>query len=98
MSDTPRTDAASWREHQQSVADADFARQLDRELAAAIKQRDEAQRIGAMPRRAQNHGERTPDETFRLSVFQPFAVLFAERGWLTADDKAIPPKYEMEEE
>jgi hypothetical protein len=42
VSDTPRTDAASWREHQQSVVDADFARELERELAAALKQRDEA--------------------------------------------------------
>jgi hypothetical protein len=34
MTDTPRTDKAAWREHQQSVVDADFARQLERELAA----------------------------------------------------------------
>jgi len=44
MSDTPRTDAASWREHQQSVVDADFARELERELAKAIAERDEARR------------------------------------------------------
>jgi hypothetical protein len=44
VSDTPRTDAASWREHQQSVVDADFARELERELAAMQKQRDEARR------------------------------------------------------
>lgn len=48
----------------------------------------QAQRIGARPRRAQELGERTPDETFRLSVFQPFAILFAERGWLNADELA----------
>jgi recombinational DNA repair ATPase RecF len=40
MSDTPRTDAASWREHQQSVVDADFARQLERELAQRTAERD----------------------------------------------------------
>jgi hypothetical protein len=40
MSDTPRTDAASWREHQQSVVDADFARQLERDLAQRTAERD----------------------------------------------------------
>jgi hypothetical protein len=51
MSDTPRTDAAAWREHQQSVVGADFARQLERELAALktevaqrTAERDEARR------------------------------------------------------
>ena len=48
----------------------------------------QAQRIGARPRRAEEFGERTPDETFQLSVFEPFAILFAERGWLTADELA----------
>ena len=33
MSNTPRTDAAAWREHQQSVVDADFVRELERDLA-----------------------------------------------------------------
>jgi predicted kinase len=40
MSDTPRTDAAAWREHQQSVVDADFARQLERDLAQRTAERD----------------------------------------------------------
>jgi len=44
MSDTPRTDKASWREHQQSVVDADFARQLELELAQRTAERDEARR------------------------------------------------------
>ena len=44
MSDTPRTDKASWREHQQSVVDADFDRQLERELAQRTAERDEARR------------------------------------------------------
>lgn len=35
MSDTPRTDKAAWREHQQSVVDADFARELERMLGEA---------------------------------------------------------------
>ena len=43
----------------------------------------QAQRIGAMPRRAADFGARTADESFRLSVFQPLGLLFAERGWLT---------------
>ena len=34
MSDTPRTDQAAW--HQTEVVEADFARQLERELAAAL--------------------------------------------------------------
>lgn len=46
----------------------------------------QAQRIGAMPRRTGEPGERSADETFRLSVFQPLALLFAERGWLSADE------------
>jgi hypothetical protein len=43
-SDTPRTDEAEWRTNFANVrvVHADFARDLERELAAAIKQRDEA--------------------------------------------------------
>ncbi|MEY3143025.1 MAG: hypothetical protein RLY21_1518 [Planctomycetota bacterium] len=48
----------------------------------------QAQRIGARPRRSEEFGERTEDETFRLSVFEPLAILFAERGWLNADEFA----------
>ena len=48
----------------------------------------QAQRIGAMPRRAEDFGARTDDETFRISVFQPIAVLLAERGWLNANEFA----------
>jgi hypothetical protein len=50
MSDTPRTDAVTEHYYTQgglrsaSVVRADFARELERELAAAIKQRDEARR------------------------------------------------------
>ena len=46
----------------------------------------QAQRIGAMPRRPEDFGSRTPDEGFRLSVFEPLAVLLAERGWLDANE------------
>ena len=46
MSDTPRTDAAETKH--EFAADrwvkSDFARELERELAAAINQRDEARR------------------------------------------------------
>ena len=45
MSDTPRTDAAAWREHQQSVVDADFARELERDLIAAQGYRAAAEEI-----------------------------------------------------
>ena len=51
MSDTPRTDANTWATGEERLAektdvvDADFARELERELAAAIKQRDEARRM-----------------------------------------------------
>jgi hypothetical protein len=48
----------------------------------------QAQRIGAMPRKAEDFGERTADESFRLTLFEPLALLFAERGWLTADELA----------
>jgi len=48
----------------------------------------QAQRIGAMPRRADDFSPRTVDETFRLSLFEPLIIHFAERGWLTADELA----------
>jgi len=48
----------------------------------------QSQRIGAMPRRSEDFGERTPDESFRMSVFEPLAILLAERGWLSADELA----------
>jgi len=44
VNDTPRTDKASWRECQQSMVDADFARELERELARVTAERDEARR------------------------------------------------------
>lgn len=56
QSDTPRTDAKDWMWspacarpgepliEEERVVDAKFARELERELAAAIKQRDEAVR------------------------------------------------------
>lgn len=48
----------------------------------------QAQRIGAMPRRGGDFTPRTDDETFRLQVFMPVAILMAERGILTADELA----------
>ena len=48
----------------------------------------QAQRIGAMPRKPDDFAPRTTDETFRLSVFEPLALLLAERGWLRADELA----------
>lgn len=48
----------------------------------------QAKRIGVMPRGSKDFGERTPDEAFSLSVFQPAAILLAERGWLDADELA----------
>ncbi len=44
MSETPRTDAAAWRGQYRSVTDADFARELERELAKSNAERDEARR------------------------------------------------------
>jgi hypothetical protein len=56
-SDTPRTDAKDWMwtpawahpgqplVEEERVVDAAFARELERELAAAIKQRDEAREL-----------------------------------------------------
>jgi hypothetical protein len=45
-SDTPRTNEEAWTpvDFDEPVVFAAFARQLERELAAAIKQRDEARR------------------------------------------------------
>jgi len=43
----------------------------------------QSQRIGAMPRRPEDFRSRTGDESFRIAVFEPLAILLAERGWLT---------------
>lgn len=48
----------------------------------------QAQRIGAMPRKPDDFSPRTTDEAFRLSVFEPLALLLAERGWLRPDELA----------
>ena len=83
MSDTPRTDAASWREHQQSVVDADFARELERELAQRTAERDEARREACFAE-AQYEYERG-DGLYGAGVREMLmrdAVRFAaDRGW-----------------
>lgn len=48
----------------------------------------QAQRIGAMPRKPADLSPRSDDEMFRLQVFQPLAIMLAERGFLTADELA----------
>ncbi|MFM7053009.1 MAG: hypothetical protein ACKOYN_12895 [Planctomycetota bacterium] len=48
----------------------------------------QAQRIGAAPRRGNDFAPRTDDEMFRIQVFQPLAIMMAERGFLTADELA----------
>ncbi len=48
----------------------------------------QAQRIGAMPRKREEIRARTPDEMFALEVFEPLALLFADRGLLTASELA----------
>ncbi|MEY3026494.1 MAG: hypothetical protein RLZZ238_1391 [Planctomycetota bacterium] len=48
----------------------------------------QAQRIGVMPRRAEDFGARTDDESFQLTVFQPLVILLAERGYLTPTEFA----------
>ena len=60
-SDTPRTDALV--DEGGMPYDADFARELERELAAAIKQRDEARRLYCveMSRQSTNPTRFTPE-------------------------------------
>jgi hypothetical protein len=41
QTDTPRTDEISWIQSSEEIVEADFARQLERELAAVTEQRDE---------------------------------------------------------
>ncbi len=53
-------------------------------MQAAIQ----AQRIGVMPRGKSDFHSRTPDEEFSIRVFEPLAILLAERGWITADELA----------
>lgn len=48
----------------------------------------QSQRIGALPRRPDDFSPRTGDELFRLQVFEPLAILMAERGFLSADEFA----------
>jgi hypothetical protein len=77
MSDTPRTDKAAWREHQQSVVDADFARKLERELAQRTAERDEARReVCVSVAELLYHDQ--PDEM--TSAFRARKIA-AERGW-----------------
>jgi len=38
--DTPRTDEISWIQSSEEIVEADFARQLERELTAVTEQRD----------------------------------------------------------
>jgi len=40
QTDTPRTDEISWIQSSEEIVEADFARQLERELAAVTYQRD----------------------------------------------------------
>ena len=57
-------------------------------MYAGMQAASQAQRIGAMPRNAGDFSPRTVDETFRLSLFEPLIIHFAERGWLTPDELA----------
>jgi hypothetical protein len=84
MSGTPRTDAAAWREHQQSVVDADFARELERELNAAkaelaqrTAERDKTRRLYCieMSRQSSDPKRFTPERSAK------------ERGWDCFDAK-----------
>jgi hypothetical protein len=49
----------------------------------------QAQRIGATPRKPDDFTPRTEDEWFRLQVFEPIAILMAERGIFTPDELAV---------
>ena len=84
QSDTPRTDANTWATGEERLAektdvvDADFARQLERELAAAIKQRDEAREnlrdaCEEIAMRVNSHS--------MLSTNKTAEYIAAERGW-----------------
>ena len=66
-SDTPRTDAESphlW------VVPAEFAKQLERELAAAIKERDEARRWFCFEARRASDGKNS--ETYAKQIADMF--------------------------
>ena len=81
QSDTPRTDALV--DEGGMPYDADFARKLERELAAAIKQRDEARirvcelcaRMGGVYRRVDRKVVecRTPEEIAEVCGWDCFA-------------------------
>ena len=92
MSDTPRTDnaAMAWKNHQDGrgcsmwrtphggVVFADFARQLERELDAMEKQRDEARREVCL-------------SSCRLWIPEHHLTVAAERGWDCFDAKEAKP-------
>jgi predicted kinase len=82
VSDTPKTDAASWREHQQSVVDAEFARELERDLARVTAERDDARRDACISEvRADilsHYNGHEPDEDEILTKARDLAV---DRGW-----------------
>jgi prefoldin subunit 5 len=105
MTETPRTNAASWREHQQTVVDADFARELERELAAlkaeiaALRaERDEARREieerGTTVMVRIDGGWLTPSEASRaLAALK--ADVVAEQGYRAAAEEIARRRGEM---
>ncbi len=74
MSDTPRTDTETWRDEmdhvdtdytfaQSATVSADFARQLERELAEAREQRDTlAEALKLCEKHLEKHGHEKCDE------------------------------------
>ncbi|MBI1304262.1 MAG: hypothetical protein GC172_10815 [Phycisphaera sp.] len=75
--DAERADFAKWWNDEATPLVADAYLMYSGMQAVA-----QSQRIGARLRGRDEEGPRTDDETFRISVFQPLAILLAERGWL----------------
>jgi hypothetical protein len=94
MSDTPRTDAAETKHEFDADrwVKSDFARELERELAAAIKQRDEARRDLCVSEAIVLLHEANPNALISYGESRRIAREIAvERGWDCFDAKEGQP-------
>ena len=79
MRDTPRTDAVQYREILEWVVDADYARKLERELAAMTEARDKAlTALTAVERKLSEETRPSAESTFDAVELKALRELIAE--------------------
>jgi isocitrate dehydrogenase kinase/phosphatase len=89
MTDTPRTDAAAWQDIESvALVTADFARELERELAQRTAERDEARRDACVSEARYQEERNCPLNIPLEHWIQGDAKhIAAERGWDCFDAK-----------